>query len=579
MPHAPEGGAPARGTPQAAVPGPRDTHSPALPLPVPAGIAARVARPRSAPPPPTLADLVAAQAQWRPERTALIDDAGEHTYGALHLRVTALARGLRALGVHTGDPVAVAEDPCADMVALYLATARIGAVLVPLSTRLTAAELAVPLGMARPVLAAGSAERAEVLSAALDHCGADTTMLTGGEDTTWADCVAAAGAALPAGAGAPDPEVGPDSPHLLLFTSGTTGAPKAAVLSQRRSLGDAFGAALASGVRPDDRLLAYQPLYHTGGWDFLKQYLLAGGSAVLMRKFDPDTALALIERHRCTSLFAVPLVLARLLDAPRLGRTDLASLRRLMYASYEPSRLVPRAVAAFEERGARDIRLEHVYGQTEAGSFIATLRPEDAVPDTLDAVGTPVPGVTVALLDPALRPVQDGRTGEVCVRGESVMLGYLDDPGATAAAFEGGWLHTGDLGVKGADGQLRIVGRLRDMVRTAGENVFPKEVEAALVEHPEVLDCAVFGVPDEEWDERVAALVVRASGSTLTEDALTAHLRARLAGFKLPRTLRFVAAIPKTPAGKTDRKALPGRLAADPAPSGQVPGPSGEVAR
>ncbi|GAA3707571.1 class I adenylate-forming enzyme family protein [Streptomyces tremellae] len=526
------------------------------------GIAARVARPRPAPPPSTLADLVAAQARWRPGHTALVDEAGEHTYGALHRRVTELAEGLRALGVLPGDPVAVADDPCADMVALYLATALTGAVLVPLNTRLTEGELAVPLGMARPVLAAAPADRAAVLSRALDRCGTDTVLLAGGPESSWADRIAAAGAdRAPSGTGDAG-AAGPESPHLLLFTSGTTGAPKAAVLSQRRSIGDAFGAALASGVRPDDRLLAYQPLYHTGGWDFLKQYLLAGGSAVLMRKFDPDTALDLIERHRCTSLFAVPLVLARLLGSPRLARTDLSSFRRLMYASYEPSRLIPRAVAAFEERGARGVRLEHVYGQTEAGSFITTLRPEDARPDNLDAVGTPVPGVTVALLDPEQRQVAEGETGEVCVRGETVMLGYLDNPGATAAAFEGGWLHTGDLGRRDADGQLRIVGRLKDMVRTAGENVFPKEVESALVEHPEVLDCAVFGTPDDEWDERVAAVVVRAPGSALTAESLVTHLRPRLAGFKLPRTVRFVTAIPKTPAGKTDRKALPALLAA-----------------
>ncbi|MEW2545323.1 AMP-binding protein [Streptomyces sp. NPDC047002] len=536
------------------------------------GIAARVARPRPAPPPPTLADLVAAQARWRPSRTALVDDAGEHSYGALHRRVRELAGGLRALGVLPGDPVAVADDPCADMVALYLATALTGAVFVPLNTRLTEGELAVPLGMARPVLAAAAADRAAVLSRALGRCGTDTVLLAGGQESSWADRIAAAGADGSAGvtgetggAGA----AGPESPHLLLFTSGTTGAPKAAVLSQRRSIGDAFGAALASGVRPDDRLLAYQPLYHTGGWDFLKQYLLAGGSAVLMRKFDPDTALDLIERHRCTSLFAVPLVLARLLESPRLARTDLSSFRRLMYASYEPSRLIPRAVAAFEERGARGVRIEHVYGQTEAGSFITTLRPEDARPDNLDAVGTPVPGVTVALLDAEQRQVPEGATGEVCVRGETVMLGYLDNPEATAAAFDGGWLHTGDLGRRGADGQLRIVGRLKDMVRTAGENVFPKEVEGALVEHPEVLDCAVFGTPDDEWDERVAAVVVRTPGSALTAESLVAHLRPRLAGFKLPRTVRFVAAIPKTPAGKTDRKALPALLAAA---AGQPPG-------
>ncbi|WP_329139871.1 AMP-binding protein [Streptomyces sp. NBC_01476] len=543
----------------------------------PLTIAQRIPLPGQPPPPPTLADLVAAQAAWRPERTALIDDTGEYGYGDLHRRIRDLATGLRRLGVRPGDPVAVADDPCADMVAVYLATARIGALFVPLNTRLTAEELAHVLRVTRPVLAAAGPGHGDLVRDALDRCAATTPVFTTAPDGGWADRIAGAtgdGRPAPAGSGPCEDEGaggGPDHPHLVLFTSGTTGTPKAAVLSQRRSLGDAYGAALASGVRPDDRLLGYQPLYHTGGWDFLKQYLLAGGSAVLMRKFDPDRALDLLQQHHCTAMFAVPLVLARLLESPRLPATDLSAFRRLMYASYEPSRLIPGAVAAFEARGARQVRLEHVYGQTEAGSFVATLRSEDAHPGNLDAVGTPVPGVTVALLDPALRPVPDGGTGEICVRAETVMLGYLDDPAATDEAFRGGWLHTGDLGRKGADGQLRIEGRLKEMVRTAGENVFPKEVESALVGHPDVLDCAVFGVPDERWDERVAAVVVRRPRSALDEPEVTAYLRDRLAGFKLPRTVRFVTAIPKTPAGKTDRKALPALLergAADGAPAG-----------
>jgi acyl-CoA synthetase (AMP-forming)/AMP-acid ligase II len=506
----------------------------------------------------TLADIVAGWASWSPDQVALIDSGGARTWGWLQARIDAFAGGLAAHGVRRGAAVAVAEVPVADMVALYLATARAGAVLVPLNLRWREAELLRVRDVVTPVLALAAAEHQAVVGAAVP---AGTTTLVSGPDAPWGDQLASAGGALP------EPAGGYDDPHLLLFTSGTTGRPKAAVLGQRRSIGDAAAAALASGVRAGDRLLGYQPLFHTGGWDFLKQYLLVGGSAVLMSSFDPDGALELIERFQCTSLFAVPLVLLRMMESPRFAHADLSSLRRLMFASYDPSDLIQTAAAAFRSRGARELMLEHVYGQTEAGSFITTLRWEDARPEALESVGTPVPGVTVGLLDPQLRPVAPGEIGEVCVKGETVMLGYLGDPAATADAFRGGWLHTGDLGRRDANGQLRLSGRLKQMVRTAGENVYPKEVEQVLAGHPQVTDCAVFGIPDARWDERVVAVVVVGdSGGGAGEEAapreeeLIAYLKARLAGYKVPRKIQVVPAIPKTPAGKTARQLLPSLL-------------------
>jgi fatty-acyl-CoA synthase len=497
----------------------------------------------------TLADIIEAWALWSPDRVALIDDRGSWTWGWLQSRILAFASGLASYGVRRGGAVAVAEAPTADMVALYLATARAGAVLVPLNLRWRPTELGQVRDVITPALALAAAKHRAVAEAAIS-CG--TTLLVSGLLDSWGDRLAATGEQAPEATG------GYNDPHLLLFTSGTTGRPKAAVLGQRRSIGDAAAAALASGVRAGDRLLAYQPLFHTGGWDFLKQYLFVGGSAVLMQSFDPDHAVELIEEHRCTSIFAVPLVLLRMMESPRFPGADLSSLRRLMFASYDPSDLIMTAVSAFRERGARDLMLEHVYGQTEAGSFITTLRWEDARPESLESVGTPVPGVTVGLLDPELRPVAPGETGEVCVRSETVMLGYLDNEAATSEAFRGGWLHTGDLGFRDPEGQLRLSGRLKEMIRTAGENVYPKEVEAVLAAHPLVTDCAVFGVPDDRWDERVVAVV--AGSPAPSEEELIAYLKDHLAGYKVPRKIQVVPAIPKTPAGKTARQLLPDLL-------------------
>ncbi|OLT12390.1 hypothetical protein BJF78_04090 [Pseudonocardia sp. CNS-139] len=499
----------------------------------------------------TLADLVTAHATWSPDRVAVIDDAGEHTYGALATRVTALAHGLVARGVGRGGVVAVAADPARDVVALYLATARIGAVLVPLNTRLRAAELGDVLARTRPDLVLTAAGHAPLVRAA-----ADAEPVADGPDGTWGDLLAAdPGGALPTG--------GPDDPHLVLFTSGTTGRPKAAVLSQRRSLGDAANAALASGVRADDRLLGYQPLYHTGGWDFLKQYLLVGGSVVLMPRFDADRALELLERHRCTAVFAVPLVLLRLLESPRFGRTDLSAFRRLMFASYEPSALVPRAVAAFGGRGARDVRVEHVYGQTEAGSFVTTCargrhrrrlgRPprQHRHPGARRDGRAARPGAAPRRArrgrrDLRARRDRDDRLPRRPRRHRRGVPRRLAAHRPTSAA--GPRRPAADRGTAQGDDPHGRRERLPQGGRGPARHP-PRRDRRGRVRRPRP---AVGRAGRRRGRPGRRARV--------TPDELVTYLRERIAGYKVPREVHLVAELPKTPAGKTARHRLPDLL-------------------
>ncbi|MCE0767615.1 AMP-binding protein [Pseudonocardia kujensis] len=486
----------------------------------------------------SLADPIWAFARCLPDRTALIDPAESLTWAAFADRCRAMARGLNRLGVGRGDVVAVADRLCVDYVCLYYATAHIGAVLVPLNISLPAAGVGLQVRRTRPMLIACAAEFRPLLD------DVAVPVAVSSVQRTWGRSLCQNDDGLPSGGG------DLDDPHLIIFTSGTTGVPKAAVLSQRGTQADAYAGALAAGLRATDRLYAYQPPYHTGTWSIMRQYVLVGASMVLAPSFDPQRAIEAFQRHRCTCLFAVPLVLQDIVDAPAFAQADLSSLRHVVFASYDATAVVGPALKRIRTQGAARLTAEHIYGLTENSAFISTARAEDCEHD-LGTVGTPVPGVTVTIRAPDGAELPRGETGEICVRSQSVMMGYLDDEAATATAFEGGWLHTGDLGTIGSDGMLRIIGRLKEMIRTAGVNVYPREIAATLAEHPAVRDCAVFGVRDDRYDERVVAAVTPRDGHAVTEAEITTWLRLRLAGYQTPRQVLVLAELPKTPAGKT----------------------------
>jgi fatty-acyl-CoA synthase len=356
------------------------------------------------------------------------------------------------------------------------------------------------------------------------------------------------------------PVVAPDQPAQILYTSGTTGRPKGAVLNHRGLTNNARFAAEAVGGGPADAWVNPMPLFHIAGCGmFALGAATCGAALVQMPQFDPGLNLELIETYGSAVFGGVPTMLLALLAHPDLPRRDLSCVRYAVAGGAPvPADLVRRVEATL------GVPFVITFAQTEAHCSITLTRLDDAPEDRAETVGRPLPQTEVKIADTATgEPVAPGAIGEVCARGYLVMDGYLDDPEATAAAIDAdGWLHTGDLGAMDERGYCRIEGRVKEMIIRGGENIYPREIELVLFSHPRVADVAVVGVPDEVWGEQVAAIVRPAGDPPPSAEELTDYCRARLAGFKTPRRWAFVDAFPLTGSGKVRKHVLRERLLA-----------------
>jgi acyl-CoA synthetase (AMP-forming)/AMP-acid ligase II len=455
------------------------------------------------------------------------------THGELDRAANRSARALRALGVGHRDRLAVWADTSLALVPLFAAAAKLGAVFAPLSARIGAAEAAELLRLAKPKLLVADAERAAHGASLAREAGVAFAHL-GARGAPGADLSLAA---LPADdADVSEPGLGEHDPHVIFFTSGSTGRPKGVVLSHRTSWLRSFQGVFRDGPR---RSVCMFPMFHMAPWTLALAAWQTRGEVAFVPSPTPDALLSAIERRRANHFYGIPLIWARLLDAD-LARFDLASLRELETGtSAVPIELVRRLRERFP---ACTLRI--YYGSTEAGT-VAALADADVLRKP-GSVGLAPPGGELRL----------AADGEVLARSPFLMSGYFDDAGATAAALDGGWLRTGDLGALDAEGYLSIVGRKKDVIRSGGESISPAEVEAALADAPGVAELAVVGIPDAEWGERVCAVVVPAPGATPSLDALRAHCAGRLAGFKHPRRLELVRELPRTEATRQVQRAL-----------------------
>jgi acyl-CoA synthetase (AMP-forming)/AMP-acid ligase II len=487
-----------------------------------------------------LHELVGHAAHADPDRPALVTDAGVATFAQLRDRIEDVAGGLAALTA-PGDRVAILAENRAEYVECYYAVPRAGRVLVPLNHRLHRDEW---LG----ALHRADARVLVVEPDLLERLGADAARAAGVATVVGLDGVAADVdyAALDRPPVAPEPEVGPDDVAWLVGTSGTTGTPKLAMLTHTGLRAAVLATLAARPVGRDDTLLTPFPLCHVAGYNVLVLHH-AARPIVVMRRFDPVRLLALVAEHAVTMLSLAPTMIAMLLEDERADPV----LRTVRAIGYGASAIPAPVLRAAVDRWGCD--LSQGYGMTELSGNAVFLGPDDhraaAAGDTrlLDAAGRPAPDVHVRL-DPA--------TGEILVRAPQEMAGYWEDPDATAAAFAGGWLHTGDVGRLDADGLLTVVDRLKDVIVSGGENVASREVETVLFTHAGIADVAVIGVPDPRWGERVTAVVVRRDGATVTADELMALSRAHLAGYKTPRAVQFVDALPRNAAGKVLKQQL-----------------------
>jgi O-succinylbenzoic acid--CoA ligase len=495
-------------------------------------------------------DWLRQRAASTPERLALICRDECISYAELDRAVDVCARRLRDAGVAAGARVAILAGNGAGFAIAVHAVARAGAVLVPLNLRLTPAELVWQLADCHATHLVHDASRSDFARSLA--VGTAALQLLGLERLTARPEVhpELSRRDLEGRANMRSQEVRFDlaATHSIIYTSGTTGRPKGALLTYGNHFWSAAGSALNLGLRPEDRLLACLPLFHVGGLAILLRSVIYGTTAVVHESFDPARVNAAIDNDGVTIVSVVANMLQRML-AERNGKLYPPTLRCVLLGGG------PAPEPLLRDCAALGVPVVQTYGLTEAASQVATLAPEDAL-RKLGSAGKPLFGTEVSILAADGAICAADLPGEIVVRGPTVMPGYLNSPGETARALDGGWLHTGDVGYVDSEGYLYVLDRRDDLIVSGGENVYPAEIEAVLQSHSEVVEAGVYGAADERWGQTPVAVVVLRDGSGVTAEDLVAFCRERLAAYKTPSRIVFAPSLPRNAAGKLVRNEL-----------------------
>ena len=500
-------------------------------------------------------DFTAILAHWaarQPDAVALSFGTTHRTWSELARRVRQIAAALRAAGLGPGDRIAVLDLNHPSCLELTLACAQVGTANAVVNFRLAPPEIAYVINDAKArLLFVGPefADAVEKLRAQLPTV--ERVIRIGGDADEYEAWLAAH---------APDPRAHPAAPNdcfVQLYTSGTTGFPKGAMLTHRGMLAHARNVSATQDFGPDARVQVAMPLFHVGGTSYALIAVNAGARIFMMRQPDPAAALAMLEQEKITHTFYVPALMAMMNQVPGAAERDYSALKALSYgASPMPLPVMRASLKLFP--GV----MQQVYGMTEQCGVVSLLGPADhedpTVAHRLVSAGKAIPGVEIEVRDPATgQPVPTGEPGEIWVRSEQVMGGYWGKPEATAAAITpDGWLRSGDGGHLDADGYLYVTDRIKDMIISGGENIYPAEIERVLAEHPALQDVAVIGVPDERWGEVPKAVVVAKPGATVDAEQVLAWCRERLASFKCPKSLDLLPELPRNPTGKILKKDL-----------------------
>jgi fatty-acyl-CoA synthase len=501
----------------------------------------------------TLGDIPRRSARRQPDKIAVVDGDVVLTFAEFDHLVDRAAAALHDNGFRPADRVALLSHNCWQYAVLAFATARAGVVLVPINFMLTAEEIAYILSHSKVSGLLVEADLTPVAEHAMRLGGAVATtaaLVPVGQTapTGWDDFAQW----LTTRTEAPHPDIDDDQLLRLMYTSGTESRPKAVMHSSRSLMWQYVSTIMAGAMSGDDVEIHSLPLYHCAQLDnFLATDIYLGATSIIVPRPDPALVLRTIERYGVTNYFAPPTVWISLLRCPVFDDVDLSSLRKGYYGA---SAMPTEILGEIRDR-LPDLRLWNFYGQTEMAPLASALGPDEQDAHA-GAAGRPVLNVETTILDDDNTPVPAGVVGEIAHRSPHLMLGYLDDPAETAEAFAGGWFHSGDLGFYDEHGLLHVVDRKKDMIKTGGENVASREVEEVLYRHAGVQEVAVFGVAHPVWVEAVVAAVVPRHGVSLTEDDIVAHCREHLAGFKTPKQVIFVDALPKNPSGKLLKRAL-----------------------
>ncbi len=490
-----------------------------------------------------------------PEAPCLSHGDTHLSYGELNAAANRLANGFLHLGIEPGERVAVLGENSVEHCQLMMAASKIGAVSVPLNYRLAPAELAFVIEDAKARVLLVVDGMAPTLEALRELLPAGIALITEDQPdslhrATWLSKYPAT---------APCVDVDRDDPFIQLYTSGTTGNPKGVVISHHNLLQLTLMNVIATPLRPQPGSagIVCAPLFHIGGAGSIVAGLFNGQHTLLHRIFDPARLVDDMENNPVTSIFLVPAMIMAILQLPDINKRDFSQLQTIFYGASPISETVlRRAMEVFQ------CEFVQMYGMTETTGTVVNLTPDDhrralaGKPELLRSCGRPSVGVQIKIMDLEGRECPIGEVGEIWVRSDTNMLHYYNLPQATAENLTDGWIHTGDAGYLDGEGYLYLKDRIKDMVVSGGENIYPVEVENALARHDAVADVAVIGVPDNQYGEALLAFVVTKPGTSLDIETMIAFCRDKIAGYKIPRQLQVVKELPRNPSGKILKKIL-----------------------
>lgn len=505
-------------------------------------------------------DMLTRTAWRRPDHEAVVDGPRRLSYRELNAAVNRFAHALLRAGYQRGDALALASGNSVEFLVTYYACAKTGVVCVPINLAWGPREVSYVLDHSRARGVVVESQLAPLISAALnelDSSGVAEVVVAPGTGAAWEPT-----GAMPwrefdefvSAEGDSEPEcfVADRDPISYLYTSGTTSAPKGVVSSHLAIYLESLTAPLVVGISEHDRSAVMMPLFHTAQLNgFCTALVYMGGTAVLVRSFDPAGLLATVESERLTQIFGLPMMYRAMMEHDDITKRDLSTLRLALYAMAPmPDTDLRKAIEVF----GCDFALG--FGQTEMNPLTTVFPPEYQLSHA-GSVGLPVPNVQVAIMDDGGNLLPQGESGEIVYRGPHAMEGYLRNPEATETAFSHGWFHSGDVGRFDADGLLWFADRKKDVIKTGGENVASIEVEKALYEaEPRIQEVVAVGLPHERWSEAITVVVTRKPGSDLTEDDVLAAARSRLPGFKVPKAVLFLDEMPRTATGKIQKNVL-----------------------
>lgn len=465
------------------------------------------------------------------------------TYGELNARVNQLAHGLLSLGVRKGDDVAVMVGNRIEHLEILFATAKIGALAIPLDIKWKALELGSTLSFFKPralIVQQDCAEEFENAKKAHDLRFLKPAVMA---DVNYSGLLVGQSSEEPA------VSVGEDDPFIVMLTSGTTGFPKGCLVTHRTFVSHCINNAIEKGLGVHDKALLSSPLYFNAGRSFTLGIIYFGGTMILHERFDAVEVLQTIEREKITYIGAVPTMCERMLNVMESKKYETSSLRCLAITG---GKVHPSVLEDLKKKITPNIY--RTYASTDSGQMaISKPKDMDAKPN---AAGRPVWCVELRIVDDHNNPLPVNEVGEIVCQSPLASHGYYKNPEATNASFRDGWFYTGDLGYFDEEGYLFVVGRKKDMVKSGGISIYPLEIESVLYGHPDVLEAAVIGIPDAEWGEAVKAVIVRKAGSNIQGENLLQFCRERLAPYKVPKSIDIVSSLPHTEIGKVAKEKL-----------------------